>query len=924
MSNNFGKQALKYATLPGFIPRIAALLSSSFSVSAYSVACIFYSVRLFPASHPYVNPANIGTFGLRHVLGAAAEHLDFKWRNIDQVIIYFMILAGVIILLSQFALMVLGVITHQPAVAQLFTRVAEDHHQDLVMVVMDRVFGVPGIFNSCVSVAAEQCTDLYGNVTLDIGDQFPFAFHLAFHQMLSFYSNGIFIVACMVIVYFVVVVVSETAASGSPFGQRYNKTWIPMRIILFLALLVPLNSDNGVRNGLNAAQLITLFVARTGSDFASNGWDLFHENLSDEYKVGQDKLIATTKLPGFDQVMGFVLTARACKAAEELKIRREGFAIDPYLIRGGVVPFEVAAETFGEDTGEEVILLTESDFLTAVQHSKLSSVEIVFGPHIPNKEESFNTKQIEYYETASEHVNNVWPICGRLSLSISDTGSSVSVNEDGEQVFNESPAYKIQELYYTLIKELWDDSEIIQVAMCLAAQHATELQEQSQTDECRAAVKEVDSKLKSSLKTVQDSYEVQYKEIIQNKLESGEGWDLTQPLSKKGWAGAALWYNQIADLNGKISMAVQNLPEIVKFPDVMEYVLSQKQATDENIAVDQLFNPLISAREYVNFAGREEDQQTAIILYRAHSIFNGTVDYQSEYGTSSNFLELAIDAIFGAKGLYDIRDNPGVNPLAQLSTLGKSVMDAAIRNIAGGFIVEKLAGPTQKMTQRDKAMSTLGGAIQTIGYVCIITGFSLYYVLPMMPFIYFFFAFSGWVKSIFEAIVAMPLWAMSHITRWDGEGIAGPAANNGYMLLLEIFLRPIMILFGLLASISIFSASVFVLNDIFNLLVTNVGGAAEGLVSDDPGFSMSEVRSGIDELFYTVIYAVLVYMVGQSCFKLIDQIPNQILRWMSFSTQTFQEANKNAAEELAGKADRGMKLSTAKLTNMTASEKLAI
>ena len=65
-------------------------------------------------------------------------------------------------------------------------------------------------------------------------------------------------------------------------------------------------------------------------------------------------------------------------------------------------------------------------------------------------------------------------------------------------------------------------------------------------------------------------------------------------------------------------------------------------------------------------------------------------------------------------------------------------------------------------------------------------------------------------------------------------------------------------------------------------------------------------------------------MVGQSSFKLIDQIPNQILRWMSFSTQTFQEANKNAADELAGKADRGMKLSTAKLTNMTASEKLAI
>ena len=924
MSNDFGKKALKYATLPGFIPRIAALLSSSFSVSAYSVACIFYSIRLFPSSHPYVNPQNIGTFGLRHVLASAAEHIDFKWRNIDQIIIYFMILAGVIILLSQFALMIFGVVTHQPAVAQLFTREAGEHSQDLVMIVMDRIFGVSGIFNSCVSVAGEVCTDLYGNATLDIGDQFPFAFHTAFHQMLLFYSNGIFFIACFVILYFVVVVVSETAASGSPFGQRYNKTWIPMRIILFFALLIPMNVENGTRNGLNAAQLITLVVARTGSDFASNGWDLFHENLSDEYKVGQDKLIATSELPSFDQLMGFVLTARACKAAEELKLLRQGFNVFPYLIRGADAPFDIAVENFGAANGPKAIPLMETDFQGAIEHSRLSSIEMAFGVYIPDKEDSFNTKQIEYFETAAENPSNVWPVCGQLSLPISDAGSSVSVNEDGEQVFHESPAYLIQEMYFTLVKQLWDNAELTQVAMCLAGEHAAELSEQSKAVECDDVLYEVDAKLKSSLKTLQDSYEAQYKDIIQNKQEDGEGWDLTQPLSQKGWAGAALWYNQIADLNGKITIASANLPEIVKFPDVMEYVLSQKQASDENIAVGQLFNPLISSNEYVNFAGREEDQQTAIILHRAHSIFNSDVDYQSEYGTSNNFLELAIDVIFGAKGLYDIRDNPDVNPLAQLSTLGKNIMDAAIRNIAGGFVVEKLSPSKQEMAQQADAMKTLGGAIQSIGYICIITGFSLYYVLPMMPFIYFFFAFSGWVKSIFEAIVAMPLWAMSHITRWDGEGIAGPAANNGYMLLLEIFLRPIMILFGLLASISIFSASVFVLNDIFSLVVGNVGGAAEGLVSDGTDFALADVRASIDELFFTIVYAVLVYMVGQSSFKLIDQIPNQILRWMSFSTQTFQEANKNAADELAGKADRGMKLSTAKLTNMTASEKLAI
>ena len=54
-----------------------------------------------------------------------------------------------------------------------------------------------------------------------------------------------------------------------------------------------------------------------------------------------------------------------------------------------------------------------------------------------------------------------------------------------------------------------------------------------------------------------------------------------------------------------------------------------------------------------------------------------------------------------------------------------------------------------------------------------------------MPFIYFFFALAGWIKSIFEAVVAMPLRALAHL-RIDGEGLPGPGATNGYFLLLEI------------------------------------------------------------------------------------------------------------------------------------------
>ena len=62
----------------------------------------------------------------------------------------------------------------------------------------------------------------------------------------------------------------------------------------------------------------------------------------------------------------------------------------------------------------------------------------------------------------------------------------------------------------------------------------------------------------------------------------------------------------------------------------------------------------------------------------------------------------------------------------------------------------------------------------------------LFYIIPFMPFIYFFFAVGTWVKAIFEAMVGVPLWALAHI-RIDGQGLPGDAAMNGYYLLLEIF-----------------------------------------------------------------------------------------------------------------------------------------
>ena len=87
---------------------------------------------------------------------------------------------------------------------------------------------------------------------------------------------------------------------------------------------------------------------------------------------------------------------------------------------------------------------------------------------------------------------------------------------------------------------------------------------------------------------------------------------------------------------------------------------------------------------------------------------------------------------------------------------------------------------------------------------------------------------------------------------------------------------------------------VSVLNDVWDLVTYNLAGFD---VSDSN--SVREfLRSPIDEFFFTVVYAIVVYMMGMSSFKMIDLVPNNILRWMGKGINTFNDSRENAAESL--------------------------
>ncbi len=878
---------LKHTLMPGILPRLYAFFASGFRHVAYMIALVYQSVRLLPPNHPYLNPANIGRYGIRHVIAEAGNNLVISRRNADQVIIYFTILAGVVILALQVGLLIMAIVV-QPVLAagpagivsttlndllgvtsQYGHGVGNAQH-DLAFIILDRVFGLdPRIYGSCVSLST-QCLDIRGNAAGPPGGPYPYASHRALHSLFEFYSIGIFLVSVIVIIYFITTIVGETAVTGSPFGQRFNKTWGPVRLILFFALLVPLHTSDR-HQGLNMAQMLTFWTAKFGSNFATNAWGWFNENITDSYLGEPERLIGRPNAPEINSLVRLIFVAKTCKIAEEYAYRQTLHA------PGGIQAYIVRATGVGAlaGGGGNSQLLGPTSFAGALAFTQGGNIEIRFGTYNP-----------EQYPLEK---GNVKSYCGTLTVPVT------SINPG-------TGAYGMQQIYFQMVKEMWADPQITFPAACVRGQ----IQPIDHTPNC-AAWPDTDW----ANNTVQrwNDYVRTGVEAQINAQIAGADYTVDPRVRELGWAGAAVWYNKVAQLNGEITSAVGNIPYGDKYPYLMEHVAARNKQKNENINAEDAFNPALGDDQEASYP-RYHDKHIASTLYNAFSIWDQTRASQTQGSApSNNAFRDGINLIFGTEGVFSMRENTDIHPLAQLSVLGKGMMDAAVRNLAIGFAGSGLS----RLFANIPGGETLGAFGEAaskflfgMGKATIVMSFILYYVLPFLPFIYFMFAVSGWVKSVFEAIVAMPLWALAHICRMDGQGMPGPAANNGYFLLLEIFLRPVLIVVGLVGSITVFTACVRGLNEVFDLVVSNLSGF--DMQAEINGVGASEIdyyRQPVDKFFFSVVYVIMVYMMATGFFKMIDQIPNNILRWMGVSVSTFSESAGDPAGELTGKVYQG-------------------
>lgn len=826
---DIAKNVVKYSFTPGILPQIREITRGGFGYLAYLMAVVYHSVRILPDNHPYLRQENLGKYGIRDVIAVAANHVRFSKQNIDQILIFFAILSGVVILGLQVISFLATIFTGDAFAQQAIFKLPDEFLEtDMVYHLMREVFGIPDMFG-----------ELEGGRT---------ALHQAFHMILHFYNLAILLVAVLVFIYYVIVVVAETAQTGVPFGKRFSHIYAPFRLIIAVGLLVPLNY------GLNGSQYVTLFAAKLGTNLATNAWIGFNEVVDNPTGMDNAALIAESSPPDTVGLVNFMAVAVACREA--------------YKVVGGIRGNQI--EMYQEETGpngNKTVNKIEGGNFQLANGDTRQNVRIIFGAQ--NRE--------------NRDFEDITPYCGSVVVPI-----VVPMSGEGN---NGTPG-KLQEKYLELVTGLWD-SEGMGSRLARWGSDFARAQNGSLGEDYHPPSRDREKLIQDTQKSIDAIIKQHYVDARETDFK------LKEDIRLLGWGGAAKYYNLIAQINGAYVVATFNVPSNDKWPAIMETVLETKRRSDSSFSSCNMFKPNLAGNKPIKFSSGENGEYLARVLNDVYKYWNCNQDKNA-----ANFFIDTVAAIFGLQGLISIRDKaqgpPGadgsatevdIHPLAKLSVLGRGLVENAVRSLGfamGASFASGMLGILEPyLGQSAEAASGMFVSIATIGLT---VGFLTYYILPFMPFMYFFFAVGSWVKSIFEAMVGAPLWALAHL-RIDGDGLPGRMANNGYFFIFEIFLRPILTLCGLLGGMAIFTALANTLNEIFDLVVLNTGGAN---LKDDEAAAFS--RHTIDVFFFTVLYAVILYMMAVSSFKMINLVPNEILRWMGSSAKGF---NDNAGDPIA-------------------------
>lgn len=743
--------------------------------------------------------------------------------------------------------------------------------------------------------------------------------------MFSTFNNLVLGVAAIIVLYVTVVGIMKTAHEGEFMGKQWHSLWIPIRIVLGIAALVPMSA------GFSALQILMMWVIVQGVGVADRVWDTAwtYVNLA-----GSPYNTVTLPSSGVSLNLGNLFQALVCDTAAQQQY----------------------SNPVGEaQTGNYYCAATGSYCGKTTFDPETAGGSFSLGPN--GSCGTFN-----YCNTSSACKDSTSLSCAACNAQIKTLKTIIPILQQGAAALFVQADYNYRDFYYNSYNQPnnsnWNwiytqcqnqnisksqccvrsPNPSIPGQTCLVGASLPQPDNSNGSGPSNEAVNKfigpyVSTQYPNLINTLSNQYMVDISAEYAAYLAKGGSSSQTAPPG--GWITSGSFYYQIAVKNGStLNSALPALSMDISNPN-----------SDTKNSMYGYRNDYNAAAVLANAANNTQSESAGGGTGGGGGSSSGSSSSSSSGssgGSSGGILSPISNAInsFMFSIMQSFMDSlvnkGGGSPLVGLQMWGQLVLLAveilfpillAITFVLGmlGYLdafvlgtgIVDPAGPTITLMY----FLIVPPLFALLATLVAIGGLFAVYV-PLIPYVVFTMGAIGWLLSVLEAMVAGPLVALGLLSPGGQSEVFGKA-EPAIMLLFNIFLRPSLMIFGLMASMLLAVVVVTMINDAFSQVMGGIMGLSGSTGDVITTFTLG-LGNILEYIILLVAYVFFVVSALNKCFAAIYIIPENVMRWIGGQGERYGEEAalgevKKGTE--AGAAKIGGGIESARTTSETATEK---
>ena len=640
-------------------------------------------------------------------------------------------------------------------------------------------------------------------------------------ESFRYFNSGVLFFGAIIMMYVTVFGVVNTANDGEALGKKWSTFYTPLRTFSAAALLLPTSS------GYAAIQLLMFYIVAASIGFASNLWQAAATfMLTDEVD---------------NQIVSSVVDDRTFET-----------------LATNIIRMQVCARAI-----EKAVNATSATPIVMKAKYDYSADEMPWGM-------KYQTRV--FYEDPNWGSSHT--LCGTLNLGtyfMAESSNSTTV-ENATRTLQTN----LNKIRQQATLDLFSDAGIKPLSDAIIA--AAETDSKVNSNDIRIGIAKVRVKLTEDMR----------KEIRANTQASQQ--PTVEKLTKKGWMWAGSLHMELARVKDAVQAASKTRNDFTAGPFNLDSVSSGEVLQAQN----QILAP------YKNILGlalsnAQRDGQGGSPTTPQMPAFDSGFTLEDFAGGGGN-IKSSVTKFFKSfgdgmvSGVVFFLGRQDKNVIWQVKDLGDYIVGYTEAGMVASAVaissLDGLLSGTQagsNMFGMGAILAPIAGAIAGIkrlfvelhsiikpaAYALLYLGYMLGIWLPAVPFVISALAAVGWVIACLETFIAGSLWMAAHITPAREDSFIG-SQTQGYLLLMSLFFRPALIVFGLIASMAILNPLVHFINQAFILF-----------------FRVAQADSLIGLLSvagFILLYCVVIFSVFILIFTLPQQLPDRILKWIGAGT----------------------------------------